>query len=100
MFRWMVWVGCFAISATPTDYTPPNWEEFVFGVWTPWWMAPSYGDVYFSDVGYYPGPGGMEGAAPLQYSARTDASGNQYLAMTFIASEEPRPYSVLAEARV
>ena len=30
----------------------------------------------------------------------TDASGNHYLDMTFIKSDEPRPYSVLAEARV
>ena len=91
------------VSATPTDYRPPNWDEFVFGVWTPWWIASSGGmgrtDMVYSDVGFYPGPQG-EGSQPLTYSARTDAAGMQYLDMTFIKSDEPRPYSVLAEARV
>jgi hypothetical protein len=32
--------------------------------------------------------------------ARTDATGNHYLQMTFIEAEEPRPYSVVAEGRV
>jgi uncharacterized protein YfaS (alpha-2-macroglobulin family) len=89
------------ISATPTDYRPPNWDEFAFGVWTPWWSMNDYArggmDMVYSDVGYFPGPG-MEG--PLLYNAATDATGSHYLDMTFIASKEPRPYSVLAEARV
>ncbi len=84
------------VSAQATSYSPPNWSDFIFGVWTPWWRAydsgygmPVYGDYYGSDGG-----GGLE------YTARTDATGNHYLRMTFVEAQEPRPYSVQADARV
>ncbi len=89
-----------SVTASPGAYSPPGWDEFVFGVWTPWWRmdyggGPVYGDVFYR--GSYPSYGG---GAPLEYTARTDATGNQYLQMTFVKSAEPRPYSVMAEARV
>jgi uncharacterized protein YfaS (alpha-2-macroglobulin family) len=87
-----------SIDATPTSYSPPNWPEFTFGVWTPWWYASS-GPDYYSDIAYFSGPD-MASAGPLQYAGRTDATGSHYLQMTFIAAEEPRPYSVMAEGRV
>ncbi len=37
-----------AISAAPTDYRPPNWDEFVFGVWTPWWLRAAAGGPTWS----------------------------------------------------
>ncbi len=86
------------INASPTSYSPPNWDDFVFGVWTPWWYStPSY-DMY-SNFGYY-GDDSTVDNGPLQYSATTDATGSQYLDLTFVKADEPRPYSVLAEARV
>ena len=45
---------------------------------------------------YYPG----SYSEPLQFTARTDATGNQYLRMDFLASAEPRPYTVDAQAAV
>ncbi|GIV76381.1 MAG: hypothetical protein KatS3mg050_0775 [Litorilinea sp.] len=73
------------VTASPGTYAPPNWPDFTFGKWTPWW---SYG-----------GPDG--GASATQtYTGRTDATGTHYLRMSFEKALEPRPYSVLAEAAV
>jgi uncharacterized protein YfaS (alpha-2-macroglobulin family) len=78
------------VSANATNYTPPNWDEFIFGEWTPWWWR-GYGDFY---------PGMESGSGSQSYAARTDPTGNHYLKMTFIAAEKPQPYSVSAEAAV
>jgi hypothetical protein len=33
------------VSSTPTNYNPPNWPDFTFGVWQPWWwFEPFPGD--------------------------------------------------------
>ncbi len=80
-----------SVTASPGAYSPPGWDEFVFGVWTPWWRmdyggGPVYGDVFYR--GSYPSYGG---GAPLEYTARTDATGNQYLQMTFVKSAGAAP---------
>ncbi|MEZ4710684.1 MAG: MG2 domain-containing protein [Caldilineaceae bacterium] len=77
------------VSASPTNYTPPNWPGYIFGSWTPWW---SYSDFY------YGGPGG--GSSYVSYNSRTDASGAHYLKMEFTGADEPRPYSVQADVSV
>jgi uncharacterized protein YfaS (alpha-2-macroglobulin family) len=79
------------VSVNATSYTPPNWDEFIFGEWTPWWWRGSYAD-------YYPTP--YAAADSEVYEARTDPTGNHYLKMTFISSEKPQPYSINAEAAV
>lgn len=80
------------VSVDATSYTPPNWDEFIFGEWTPWWWRSAYYDDY---PGYYDDRSDSE-----EYEARTDPTGNHYLKMTFIASEKPQPYSINAEAAV
>ncbi len=77
------------VSASPSNYSPPNWPEFAFGEWTPWWY---YGGSYWDD--------GYGGSNTQTFEGRTDASGRHYLAMDFVEAEEPRPYSVLAGADV
>ncbi|HXF63762.1 MAG TPA: MG2 domain-containing protein, partial [Caldilineaceae bacterium] len=72
------------VTASPGSYSPPNWPDFVFGVWTPWWW-------------YWEPP---QPALSWSYSGRTDASGAHYLRMDFSATGEPQPYSVMAEAVV
>ncbi|MCB0085080.1 MAG: hypothetical protein KDE47_29270, partial [Caldilineaceae bacterium] len=74
------------ISATPTNYTPPNWSGYIFGSWTPWW-------------GYYGPDFGGNGSYYL-YNSRTDAAGAHYLKLEFASADEPRPYSVQADAAV
>jgi hypothetical protein len=74
------------INASPTNYQPPNWPDFSFGYWTPWWW-------YFGM--------GSDGETQVQdFTGRTDASGNHYLRLDFESGEQPRPYSVMAESTV
>lgn len=75
------------VMSSPTNYHPPNWSDFTFGYWTPWW---------FYDY-YYNGDNGSSGDG---FSGVTDASGNHYLRLDFDSMENPRPYSVIAEATV
>jgi uncharacterized protein YfaS (alpha-2-macroglobulin family) len=84
------------VAAQATNYTPPNWSDFNFGVWTPWWRV--YDDFTYG----MPVTGDFfgESAGSLEYTARTDATGNHYLQMDFVEAAEPRPYSVQADAVV
>ena len=77
------------VSASPSNYSPPNWPEFAFGEWTPWWY---YGGSYWDE--------GHGGSNTQTFEGRTDASGRHYLNMDFVEAEEPRPYSVFAGADV
>jgi uncharacterized protein YfaS (alpha-2-macroglobulin family) len=78
------------VASSPGTYQPPNWPEFVFGTWQPWWYFESYyGDEpYYQDVTYE------------TFNGTTDASGNHFLRLDFDSAEKPQPYSVLAEATV
>jgi alpha-2-macroglobulin len=75
------------VSTTQTTYTPPNWSDFTFGSWTPWWYY-SYDDSY--DTGNY----------YETFSGITDAAGTHYLNLTFGPNLNARPLSVSAEATV
>lgn len=84
-----------SVTSTSTNYEPPDWPDFTFGTWTPWWY--SSGPV--SDV-YY-GYGGRQPVESSQmFEGTTDASGNHYLHMDFEGTGELRPQSVIAEAIV
>lgn len=74
------------VSSTPTNYSPPNWPAFTFGIWQPWWW-------------FHQGPG--DGETEYQnFSGLTDASGNHYLKMDFESDDSLRPFSVQAEGTV
>jgi len=75
------------VMSSPTNYQPPNWSDFTFGYWTPWW----YFDYYDT---------GESGTTGDSFSGKTDASGNHYLRLDFESMEIPRPYSVIAEGTV
>ena len=75
------------VTSTLTNYNPPNWPDFTFGVWQPWW--------WFYDMG--PENGGSESQT---FTGKTDASGTHYLNMDFTPDGSMRPFSVLAEATV
>ena len=62
------------VEASEGSYEPPNWSDFVFGKWSPWW-------------GYH-GHSGYLGRA--SFSSRTDAAGQHVLRIDFhAAAEEP-----------
>ena len=76
------------VTASPTNYQPPNWPDFTFGYWTPWWFFEAW-----NGWGNQPGQ-------EWNFSGRTDSTGNHYLQLDFQNLEEPRPYSVFAEGTV
>jgi hypothetical protein len=73
------------VTTSPTNYQPPNWPDFNFGKWIPWW---SY---YQTDY---------EETSGTTYTGKTDASGTHYLRLDFGAEKQIRPMSILAEATV
>ncbi|MGW8226592.1 MAG: alpha-2-macroglobulin family protein [Anaerolineales bacterium] len=83
------------VSSTPTNYSPPNWPDFHFGIWQPWWW---YYEPMMSFEG--PGPFGAEQGEVETFEGLTDASGNHFLRLDFDEPGEARPYSLFAEATV
>ena len=89
------------VSSSASSYAPPNWPDFVFGTWTPWWGFYDYGAHYGNAT---------DGGNYQSYTGKTDAAGVHYLRMNFdsVAPEsgtineapKPRPYSVMAEGVV
>ncbi|MEP6946865.1 MAG: MG2 domain-containing protein, partial [Acidobacteriota bacterium] len=67
------------VTATPTNYTPPNRGDFTFGTWVPWWRA--------YDGGY--GRGGYGGTSQ-SFKGVTDASGKHLLKIDFESVKPPR----------
>ncbi len=91
------------VSRRDTTYRPPNWDEYTFGLWTPWWAYG--GDVAVersADVAFEPcfdcGPGFATEFE--QFTGRTDAAGSHYLQIDFDGREVDLPTAVTAEATV
>jgi len=80
------------VTQTPGRYSPPNWSDFTFGEWIPWWRIYGGEDWYEDD------------SEVDSYSGFTDAVGVHYLELQFDregdAGKNPRPISVTAEATV
>ncbi|MBN1266499.1 MAG: hypothetical protein JXA25_13465 [Anaerolineales bacterium] len=72
------------VMTSPGHYQPPNWPDFTFGSWTPWW----YYESDYTETEY------------TSYTGQTDASGTHYLRMDFDETSSLRPLSVLAEGTV
>ena len=89
------------VTSTPGQYSPPNWSDFVFGEWTPWWFSVGYYDDYYAEpyIAFYPGDSGGEQIVET-FSGTTDAAGEHYLQINFEALEGNKPFSVNAEASV
>jgi len=81
------------VTSAPGSYSPPNWPDFIFGSWQPWW--------WFYD---FRGPGdGGEGKTET-FAGKTDASGTHFLGLDFDQqgdpANDPKPLSVVAQATV
>ncbi len=85
------------VTSSPGYYRPPNWDDFVFGRWVPWWEM-AWGAPTVAIEGPYR-PGGMpdQGAS---YLGRTNADGVHRLRIDFDAVDPPLPANVYAEATV
>lgn len=82
------------VTPVITNYAPPNWPDYTFGTWKPWWtLVYDYGDYGYEDE-----------SNQLTYEGKTDASGMHYLAIDLDSSGDkaidPSPYTISAEATV
>ena len=86
------------VTQSPSSYSPPNWPDFTFGTWQPWWWSYSRysGESYFTKEIYIE----QAGVNYATFTGKTDASGTHYLHLDFEVGGGPRPVSVLAEATV
>ncbi|MEZ5255547.1 MAG: hypothetical protein R2705_01225 [Ilumatobacteraceae bacterium] len=79
-------------SVTTSDgaYSPPGWDQYTFGVWTPWWYAESSNAV---DLAFDSGPCCFPGGETevTTYEGTTDASGSHYLQIDFEAADGTLP---------
>ena len=73
------------VSTRRGSYSPPNWSDFTFGVWRPWW--------HFYDDGHWSSE--LEG-----FSGTTDSGGSHYLRIDIEDDGEHLPVAVTAEAVV
>jgi len=85
------------VTSQPGSYRPPKWDDYEFGIWTPWWGRPVMrgGSRISVAADYYPGE-----AEVKSFSGRTDASGTHSLRIDFEAGDPPKPMSVQAQATV
>ena len=96
--EWAVWT-------TAAEYSPPDWDDFTFGKWTPWWY---FDDFFYGglDEGFGRGFGGSfidegpEFEEPERFTGTTDGSGTHYLRMDFDGDGEGLPTTVTADATV
>jgi len=77
------------VTATPTSYTPPNRDDYVFGTWVPWWRG-------YEHFGGRPGAPGTT----QYFKGVTDAAGKHLLKIDFESVKPPRPYAINASASV
>ncbi len=90
-----------SVTTRQATYSPPNWSEFTFGVWTPWWHSDAFGggeDLYWEGDYRFDDPW----AEPVRetFSGLTDAGGSHYLRMDFEGEGDHLPTTVTAEADV
>jgi uncharacterized protein YfaS (alpha-2-macroglobulin family) len=91
------------VGTTETSYQPPNWDDYTFGVWHPWWFADDFaiGSRALGDFASpcFDCPPGM-GTDYQQYTGTTDGSGTHYLQVDFDGPDVDLPNTVTAEATV
>ena len=78
------------VTTRQATYSPPNWSDFTFGVWRPWWYG---GD------GYWPGDPWVE-LERETLTGRTDAGGTHVLRIDFEGDADHLPSAVTAQAEV
>ena len=70
------------VRTAPATYSPPGWDSFTFGIWTPWWLDTGHGyyDPYGYGYGYDMGyPQEPEDAVVDEFDGTTDAQGAHHL---------------------
>jgi uncharacterized protein YfaS (alpha-2-macroglobulin family) len=86
------------VTTRETSYSPPNWDDYTFGIWTPWWYADVGAAEVAADLCIDCGPFGDVTYEEL--AGRTDADGTHYLQLEFDGPSIDLPSAVTAEATV
>ncbi len=80
------------VTTSSGTYAPPNWPDFTFGSWRPWWIY---------DYGY---PGQHGDTQTETFVGKTDTTGTHYLGLDLVPqgdpAKDPGPQSVIAQATV
>lgn len=82
-------------TARRGHYSPPGWDGFTFGEWTPWWWGNDGGDV-FRGGGSWP----ADPTTQLSWTGRTGEDGRHRLAVDVSGVEPLAPASIELEATV
>ena len=77
------------VTTRQATFSPPNWSDFQFGVWRPWWHG---GD-------YWPGDPWVEPERET-LTGRTDAGGTHVVHIDFEGDADHLPSTVTAQAEV
>jgi uncharacterized protein YfaS (alpha-2-macroglobulin family) len=90
------------VSATQTNFTPPDRDDYTFGTWTPWWGGYGRGYYDYDEEDDYGGryQSSRRGPKPYNFTAKTDASGAHILHIDFLGVEPAMPMSVTTFASV
>jgi hypothetical protein len=72
------------VTSKPTNFTPPNRDDYTFGKWVPWWIDES----------------DNEDSKAQELTGRTDAAGKHRLRIDFDSVKPARPATVTAQASV
>ena len=86
------------VTTAETTYSPPNWPDFTFGVWVPWWSDGGGYGADFGDTGPCCAPPPQPEVARLD--GTTDASGRHYLRLDLEGDTPDTPVTVSANAAV
>lgn len=89
------------VSKRDTTYRPPNWDQYTFGVWVPWWSGGRYEGDAAADIAFEPCYDcGWVPTEYEQFSGTTDAAGSHYLQIEFDGPDVDLPTTITAEATV
>ncbi len=72
------------VKASRATYSPPNWSDFTFGTWHPWWR---------------PWPTKSRSSAQT-FQGKTGPKGEHHLRIDLVSANPPQPMHVAAEASI
>ena len=78
------------VTTRQATYSPPDWSDFTFGVWRPWWWGGG---------SFWPGDPWVEPERET-LTGRTDAGGTHVLRIDFEGEADHLPSTVTAQAEV
>ncbi|MBL0213786.1 MAG: Ig-like domain-containing protein [Myxococcales bacterium] len=80
------------VTASQTNFTPPNRDDYSFGAWEPWWGYRGFEDD--------DGNGGYKPPKTWNLEGKTDATGAHTMHLDFLSLNPALPMSVTANATV